>query len=85
LQQILKKHLKVDLKPDVIYSTCEGTPEFEQIMRETSGDQPEKEGELEQLLGLGKIVWTRSMKRLYTLVGRCLQHKVLCGSYLIDL
>jgi midasin len=35
----------------------------------------DQENAREHLTGIGKVVWTKSMKRLYTLVGRCLEHK----------
>lgn len=42
------------------------------MLKDTAPDQKEAN---EHLTGVGKVVWTKSMKRLYTLVGRCLQHK----------
>jgi midasin len=59
------------VQPDSIYA-CEKSPEFQQAILATA---PDNEKSREYLTGVGQIVWTKSMKRLYTLVGRCLQHK----------
>jgi hypothetical protein len=43
--------------------------EFEELKKFNQG----KKGVIDQ------IVWTKSMKRLFKLVGRCLKHKVSCS------
>eukprot|EP01132_Coremiostelium_polycephalum_P002326 gene2326-2870_t len=67
IKNVIEKHLKITLDMESIYA-CDETLEFKKIL-EILADQQHHTSHLE------KIVWTRSMKRLFTLVGRCLQYK----------
>eukprot|EP01114_Cavostelium_apophysatum_P009738 TRINITY_DN2299_c0_g1_i6.p1 TRINITY_DN2299_c0_g1~~TRINITY_DN2299_c0_g1_i6.p1 ORF type:complete len:3028 (+),score=822.70 TRINITY_DN2299_c0_g1_i6:117-9200(+) len=62
IKQILEKHLNVVLNVDQLYD-CEKTETFVRLnaKMQTSADH--------------NIVWTTSMKRLFTLVGECLKFK----------
>ncbi|KAF2076411.1 hypothetical protein CYY_002268 [Polysphondylium violaceum] len=68
IKQVIEKHLKIKLDMESIYA-CDDHPDFLKII-ELLGDQ-----ELVNASHLEKIVWTRSMKRLFALVGRCLEAK----------
>lgn len=63
VKQVIEKYLKVTIDVDKIYD-CTSTKEFEEVNRLIS--------ESNQF----KIVWTPSMKRLFTLVSECLKFKV---------
>jgi midasin len=71
-QEILKKHMKVTVTVSSLYS-CENSEEFKKLQQILASKKPE--GHDDALLGLEKIVWTKSMKRLFTLIGKCLKHK----------
>ncbi|KAK5577473.1 hypothetical protein RB653_002414 [Dictyostelium firmibasis] len=70
IKQVIEKHLKIKLDIESIYS-CDDKPEFSKLLQLLS----ENDSELSKSNHLEKIVWTRSMKRLFSLVGKCLEHK----------
>ncbi|KAN0037183.1 hypothetical protein ACTFIV_002519 [Dictyostelium citrinum] len=70
IKQVIEKHLKIKLDIESIYS-CDDKPEFLKLLELLS----ENDSELSKSNHLEKIVWTRSMKRLFSLVGKCLEHK----------
>ncbi|KAL6070950.1 Midasin [Balamuthia mandrillaris] len=84
IQYCLEKHMpRVSLDLNAIYNRGFARPPQEQA---SSHDAPNPEEdntsygsvtieELKTLEGFEHIVWTKSMRRLFTLVGRCLQHK----------
>ncbi len=63
VQQVLEKHLKTQIDVDNMYN-CDADAEFRNLV-----DVVQRSKEF-------NIVWTKSMKRLYTLVGKCMQHNV---------
>ncbi|EGC33347.1 hypothetical protein DICPUDRAFT_154614 [Dictyostelium purpureum] len=69
IKQVIEKHLKIKIDMEEIYA-CDETPEFKQIMDILANDE-----QVCKQNHLDKIVWTRSMKRLFSLVGKCLEHK----------
>ena len=72
VRETLEKVLRVHIDPDRMYSVQEDLS-FQILQRK-----------LEKLSGslasggLERIVWTHSVQRLFSLVGKCLQHKVDC-------
>ncbi|KAM9966569.1 hypothetical protein ACTFIR_006789 [Dictyostelium discoideum] len=63
IKQVIEKHLKIKLDIESIYS-CDDKPEFVKLLQLLS----ENDSELSKSNHLEKIVWTRSMKRLFSLV-----------------
>ncbi|EFA84854.1 type A von Willebrand factor domain-containing protein [Heterostelium album PN500] len=68
IKSVIEKHLKIKMDMEKIYD-CSATEEFKEMLEILAKDLPPTMGYLE------KIVWTGSMKRLFTLVGQCLRFK----------
>ena len=62
IKQAIEKNLKVTLDINAVYNQCEKSPEYASLLQNITPDF--------------KIVWTNSMKRLFTLVGECMKYDV---------
>jgi midasin len=67
IKEVLEKQLKVNLDLDAMYE-CSHTDDFQQLQRVLASMSDEQRAPY-------NVVWTKSMKRLFTLVRHCLQHK----------
>eukprot|EP01133_Synstelium_polycarpum_P016329 gene16329-19424_t len=68
IRQVIERHLKIKIDLDALYN-CTITKEHARLVEMLAGELPASIGALE------RIVWTASMRRLFSLVGRCLEHK----------
>lgn len=63
------RRVKIDV--DQMYS-CEALPRYQQFLR----DIADAKDPSHPLWEFRTVVWTKAMKRLFTIVDRCLEHKV---------
>eukprot|EP01116_Phalansterium_solitarium_P008707 TRINITY_DN2266_c0_g2_i3.p1 TRINITY_DN2266_c0_g2~~TRINITY_DN2266_c0_g2_i3.p1 ORF type:complete len:1859 (-),score=760.71 TRINITY_DN2266_c0_g2_i3:142-5718(-) len=63
IKETIEKHLKATVDLEQLYA-CDARPEFAALKQE-----------LDAQGNPFKIVWTKSIRRLFTLVGECLKHK----------
>ena len=66
MEKKIKKQGKVEIDLKKLYNTDE-SEEFKHLKKILEQSNSEL---------MNKVVWTASTKRLFTLVGRCLRHKV---------
>ncbi|EGG20931.1 type A von Willebrand factor domain-containing protein [Cavenderia fasciculata] len=70
IRAVIEKHLKIKLDPEEMYGCGDNDTEFQQMLGIVAKEIDSGNGH-----GLEKIVWTRAMKRLFSLVGHCLKHR----------
>jgi len=73
VKQIIEKTMRVKLIEEKIYD-CESIPDFTNCLK-TIANPSEPLVSSEAIEEFNKVVWNKAMKRLFTLVSKCIQHK----------
>ncbi|ORX44311.1 P-loop containing nucleoside triphosphate hydrolase protein, partial [Piromyces finnis] len=73
VKQIIEKAMKVKLVEEKIYD-CESIPDFTNCIK-TINNPSEPLVSNEAIQEFKKVVWNKAMKRLFTLVSKCIQHQ----------
>jgi len=73
VKQIIEKTMKVKLVEEKIYD-CETIPDFTNCIKTIENPSEPLVSE-EAIQEFKKVVWNKAMKRLFTLVSKCIQHQ----------